>query len=102
MFRTTLALVAMGGLAASMLVACSSTTGGAGGGNSGPVVLRFATADSGPGAKELQSVVDRYNKSQGHVFIKMEAYGDAFDQKLSSQIGSGGVPDILKIWNFPM
>ncbi|HZL04534.1 MAG TPA: sugar ABC transporter substrate-binding protein [Coriobacteriia bacterium] len=109
MIKRRVAMVAVAGLAASLLAACSSTAGDAGdggptagdAGDGGPTELRFATPDSGPGAEYLQSVVDAYNESQDDVVIKMEAYGDAFDQKLSSQIGSGGVPDILKIWNFP-
>lgn len=99
MLRRTAALVAAAILPVSVLAACSSTEGSTEG--DGPVELRFATPDSGPGAKHLQSVVDAYNASQNKVVISLEAYGPAFDQKLSSEIGAGDVPDILKVWNFP-
>jgi len=95
MLKKSLALIAVVALTAS-LAACSSSPGG----STAKIELRFATADSGPGAVQLQSVVDAYNASQQHVVIKMEAYGTAFDQKMSSQIGSGTVPDLIKNWNF--
>lgn len=79
------------------LTGCAGTTSG----DDGRVTLRFATPDSGPGAEHLQSVVDAYNESQEEVEVKLEAYGDAFDQKLTSQIGAGNAPDIMKMWNFP-
>lgn len=95
------AVAAVAALSVLTLAGCGF--GGSGGtSQNGKVELRFATPDSGPGAEHLQSVVDEYNKSQNKVVVKMEAYGDAYDQKLSSQVGAGQVPDILKMWNFPL
>lgn len=102
MKRNRVPMAVVAGLSASLLVGCAAGPGGGGGEeDGGPVELTFASPDSGPGAEHLQSVVDAYNASQDDVVVSMEAYGDAFDQKLSSQIGAGDVPDILKIWNFP-
>lgn len=95
MFRKISAAVIAVGLVAAALAGCSSSPAG------GKTTLRFATPDSGPGALQLQSVVDAYNKSQNKVTVKLEAYGDAFDQKVSAEVGSGSVPDMLKMWNFP-
>lgn len=94
MFRKISAAIVAAGLVAAALAGCSSA-------GDGKTTLRFATPDSGPGAEQLQSVVDAYNASQSKVTVKLEAYGDAFDQKISAQVGSGNVPDMLKMWNFP-
>lgn len=100
MFRKRVA-VAVAAVSALALAGCGFG-GSSDAASNGKVVLRLATPDSGPGAQHLQDVVDAYNKSQNHVVVKMEAYGDAFDQKLSSEIGAGQVPDILKMWDFPL
>lgn len=64
------------------------------------IQLSFATPDSGPNVEMQQLIVDEYNASQDKVEVVLQAYGSAFDQKLTASAGTDSAPDVVKVWNY--
>lgn len=64
------------------------------------IQLSFATPDSGPNVEMQQQIVDEYNASQDKVEVVLQAYGSAFDQKLTASAGTDSAPDVVKVWNY--
>lgn len=77
------------------LAGCSSNTE-----SSGPVTITFATSDTGDTLAWEQSMVDEYNGSQEDVIVELQGYGSAYDQKLTSSVGTDSAPDVVKVWNY--
>jgi multiple sugar transport system substrate-binding protein len=68
----------------------------------GPVVtLRYASWADGAGAKDEQAAIDTFNKAHPNIQVQYEAWGGAYDDKLSASIAAGDAPDVLAVWNFP-
>ncbi|HEY4537477.1 MAG TPA: sugar ABC transporter substrate-binding protein [Erysipelothrix sp.] len=64
-------------------------------------VLRFATWASDESLDEQQKLVDQFNNQSSTIFVKLEAYGDDFDTKITAGMGSKDAPDVMYMWNYP-
>ena len=74
---------------------------GCGGSDSGKTQIRFATWDVAEDVDFQQELVDKFNEEHDDIEVTLEAYGDEFDTKISSGMGSGDAPDVMYMWNYP-
>lgn len=61
-----------------------------------PVVVRFWNGFSGPDGETMQAIVNRFNREQKEVFVKMEIipWGTYYD-KVTLGLAFGGAPDLF-------
>lgn len=83
-----------------MILGLAGCSAGSGTDSSEPVTITFATSDTGDTLAWQQSMVDEYNASQESVIVELQGYGSAFDQKLTSSVGTSSAPDVVKMWNY--
>ena len=85
------------------LAACSSndaeTTGSE---NVDKTVVRFSTWDNEESLTFQQELVDEFNASQDEIEVKLEAYGNEYDTKITAGMGAGDAPDVMYMWNYPL
>lgn len=92
MRRITVYVVALMATVAA-LTACSGSS------PAGPTTIELALVASGATPAGYQAQVDRFNKSQTNIVLKLKTYpsGDAYNQAILGQAGAGVAPDILSL-----
>lgn len=68
---------------------------------SGKTIIRFATWDSADNLEKQKAIVKEFNENNEKIEVKLEAYGDNYDTKITAAMGSKDAPDVMYMWNFP-
>lgn len=85
------------------LAACSSNDAETIGSESADkTVVRFSSWDNEDSLTFQQELVDEFNESQDEIEVKLEAYGNDYDTKITAGMGAGDAPDVMYMWNYPL
>lgn len=85
------------------LAACSSNDAETTGSESADkTVVRFSSWDNEESLTFQQELVDEFNESQDEIEVKLEAYGNDYDTKITAGMGAGDAPDVMYMWNYPL
>lgn len=84
------------------LAACSSGNANSDSATGDKTVIRFSSWDNEDSLTFQQDLVDEFNASQDDIEVKLEAYGNDYDTKITAGMGAGDAPDVMYMWNYPL